>query len=135
MSTDATPGTPSSPLSAPVTQDEKLWGMLAHLAGFVGYATAFGQYLFPLIIYFVYKDKSKFVAFHALQSLFLQLACLVLGIVLCGAGLAATIPAALIYSIIAAIKTYDGEWFDYYLVGDFARDQLGIPRAPKAGVQ
>src|SRR5688572_7263396 len=69
-----------SPSSAELTQDEKLWAMLAHLAGLLGYAVAFGQYIGPLVIYLLYKDKSRFVAFHALQSLYFQLGVLVAGL-------------------------------------------------------
>ncbi len=61
----------------PVSDEERTWAMLAHLLTLVGYVVWIGAYLVPLVIYLVYKDKSPFVAFHALQSLFFQLALLV----------------------------------------------------------
>lgn len=120
----------------PLTADDKLWAMLGHLSGLLGYAVAFGQYAGPAVIYMVYKDKSKFVAFHALQSLMFQVAILVVGLVLfvlgfvtCGATwfLAAPLAVgAVIYNILGAIKANNGEMFEYWYVGKWARQQVGI---------
>ena len=121
------------------SQEEKLWAMLAHLAGIAGYAGGVLQYVAPLVIYFVHKDKSKFVAFHALQSLFFQLAVLVVigvAVAICFItciGIPAVIPVsgaigigALFYCIVAAIKSYSGENFEYWLVGGWARRVVGM---------
>ncbi len=122
----------------PVSNDERLWAMLAHLLTLVGYAVWVGAYIIPLVIYLVYKDKSPFVAFHALQSLFFQLALLVISAVLVLFSmtiilLVLTIPAgillavgALVYILIAAIRAYNGELFEYWLVGRWARQVVGI---------
>jgi len=71
------PGGPTgSPMSA---QDERTWSILAHLsvlAGLVG-LMPFGA----LIIWLVYKDRSRKVAFHALQALWYQIAWLVILVV------------------------------------------------------
>lgn len=121
-----------------VTDEERLWAMLAHLLALLGYVVWLGAYVAPLVIYLVYKDKSPFVAFHALQSLFFQLAILVVGMIC--ALLALTIVlacfvipiaavvtvGALVYIIIAAIKAYNGELFEYWLVGKWARQIVGI---------
>lgn len=121
-----------------VTDEERLWAMLAHLLALLGYVVWFGAYVAPLVIYLVYKDKSPFVAFHALQSLFFQLALLVVGVIC--ALLALTIVlacivipvaavvavGALVYIIVAAIKAYNGELFEYWLVGKWARQIVGI---------
>ncbi len=56
----------------PVTQDERTMGTLAHALQIVGWWIA------PLIIFLV-KRESKFVSFHALQALFLQIIYLVFG--------------------------------------------------------
>ncbi|MGQ9462395.1 MAG: DUF4870 domain-containing protein, partial [Candidatus Fervidibacter sp.] len=63
----------------PVSDDERLWAMLAHLLTLVGYIVWLGAYVIPLVIYLAFKNKSPFVAFHALQSLFFQLMLLVVG--------------------------------------------------------
>ncbi len=121
-----------------VTDEERLWAMLAHLLALLGYVVWFGAYVAPLVIYIVYKDKSQFVAFHALQSLFFQLGLLVV-LTICGL-LALTIVltciaipvailvivGALVYIIFAAIKAYNGELFEYWLFGKWARQMVGI---------
>ena len=61
-------------------QDEQTWSVLAHLsvlAGLVG-LMPFGA----LIIWLVYKDRSPRVGFHALQSLWYQIAWLVIFVIL-----------------------------------------------------
>jgi uncharacterized Tic20 family protein len=122
-----------------LSPDDRLWAMLAHLAGLLGYAIGLGQYIAPLIIYLMFREKSRFVAFHALQSLYFQLALLasmlVLGLLTfasCGWGIFVTAPAAivislggLIYIIIAAIKAQAGEWYEYWLVGKWALRNVG----------
>src|SRR3712207_8722133 len=57
-------------------QDERSWSMVAHLsvlAGLVGLIP-----LGALVIWLVYKDRSPRVGFHALQSLWYQIAWLVI---------------------------------------------------------
>jgi len=50
------------------TQDERMLAMFAHLSMF------FGSLIVPLIFWAINKDKSKFVSFHSLQSLFFHIA-------------------------------------------------------------
>ncbi|MCA1687141.1 MAG: DUF4870 domain-containing protein [Actinobacteria bacterium] len=60
-------------------QDERTWSMLSHLsvlAGLVGLMP-----LGALIIWLVYKDRSRRVGFHALQALWYQIAWLVILVV------------------------------------------------------
>lgn len=128
MATDPLPPTPLAP-GLP-TDEEKLWGLLSHLSSLLILLSGLGQLIAPLVIYLVYKDKSKFVAFHALEELYFQLAMtvvsIVVGIATCGVGLAITIPVGIIVPIIAAIKAYDGSLFQYWVVGEWARRQVGI---------
>lgn len=129
-----------------VTDEERLWAMLLHLLALLGWIVWLGAFIAPLVVYLVYRDKSKFVAFHALQSLFFQLAlfgcmvvCILLAVLLtvtivfaCWAvaltffvvgGIAV---GGLAYVTIAAIKAYDGEVFEYWLVGQWAHQIVGI---------
>jgi uncharacterized Tic20 family protein len=120
--------------------DEKLWGMLAHLLTLLGYIVTLGQYIAPLVIYLVYKDRSQFVAFHALQALFFQLLALAVGIALVlfsivtlGLGVLLTAPlaialaiAVLVYMIIAAIQANNGVWYELPIVGRWARNTLQL---------
>ena len=62
-------------------QDERTWSMLAHLSVLVNILSAGISALGPivaLVIWLVYKDRSQRVAFHALQSLWNQVAWLVI---------------------------------------------------------
>jgi uncharacterized Tic20 family protein len=120
--------------------DEKLWGMLAHLLTLLGYVVVVGEYIAPLVIYLVYKDRSRFLAFHALRALFFQLLALAVTIALmlfsvvtlgCGILLAAPLAialaiAVLVYTIIAAIQANNGVWYELPIVGRWARNTLRI---------
>ena len=123
-----------------LSKEERVWAMLAHLLSLLGYFGGIAQYVAPLIIYLIYRNQSKFVAFHALQSLYFQLALLVivaayilLGIVSCGTLFfllpvtgSVFVVAAALFTIFAAIKTNEGEWFEYPFVGRLARRHVGI---------
>jgi uncharacterized membrane protein len=62
---DATPIDPTA-----TTQDERTMAVLAHVLQLVG------GWIGPLVIFLI-KRQSRFVSFHALQVLFLHLACVV----------------------------------------------------------
>jgi uncharacterized Tic20 family protein len=126
-----------------LSADEKLWGMMAHLLTLLGYIVTLGtlgQYIAPLVIYLVYKDRSQFVAFHALQALFFQLLALAVGIALVlfsivtlGCGILLAVPlgialaiAVLVYAIIAAIQANNGIWYELPIVGRWARNTLQL---------
>jgi len=59
-------------------QEEKSWSVLAHLSVFLNLFTGFLGPIAALVIWLVYKDRSQKVAFHALQSMWYQVAWLVL---------------------------------------------------------
>jgi len=64
-----------------VSDDEKLWASVAHgsvwvtlLAGLLSGGAIIPLSVFiPLVIYFLFRQKSDYVAFHALQAFVLQL--------------------------------------------------------------
>lgn len=111
-----------------ITSEEKTWGMLSHLSFFIG------GFIVPLILYFVYKDKSRFIAFHALQALFFHLAIYValfisgvLTIVLIGLLLLpAVYIVGLVYAILGAIKANSGEWYELPLVSGWAKSTMNM---------
>ncbi len=138
---------PTYQASAPVSPaDERNWGMLAHLSVLLNLATGFLGPVAALIIYLVYKDRSRFIAYHALQALVFQLIAWVGGGLLTGAAwilssilatfligflcmpfacLFSLLPlAAIVYSIIGAVQTSQGQDFRYWLVGDWVRGTL-----------
>jgi uncharacterized protein len=58
--------------------EEKTWSILAHLSIFLNLFTGFLGPVVALVIWLVYRDRSPKVAFHALQSMWYQVAWLVL---------------------------------------------------------
>lgn len=66
---------PSNFALSGLTDDERLWAGIAHLSFLLTILTAFftdgwslAMVFVPLAIYFSFRDKSDFVAFHALQA-------------------------------------------------------------------
>jgi hypothetical protein len=102
--------------------------------------------IIPLIIYFVFKDRSRYVAYHSLQSFLMQLIVWVGGGTLTGLAWAVTVPLvflavgllcipfallitalpflALIYGVWGAVETSQGKDFKYWLIGDWVRGLL-----------
>lgn len=117
------------------TQEERLWAMLAHLSGLLGCVTMIGQYVAPLVIFLIFRERSRFVAYHAIQQLLFQLLILIasailtiVAVVTCGIGLIIVVPlavllclAGLAYIVWAALEAYNGKWFRIPWVGDMAR--------------
>ena len=60
------------------TQDERTWSVLAHLSMFLNLFTGFLGPVVALVIWLVYRDRSQKVALHALQSMWYQVAWLVI---------------------------------------------------------
>jgi uncharacterized protein len=60
------------------TQEERTWSVLAHLSIFLNLVTGFLGPVAALVIWLVYRDKSSRVAFQALQSMWYQVAWLVI---------------------------------------------------------
>lgn len=64
-----------------VTDDERVWAAVAHASVWVTFITGFLTAGFsvplsifvPLVIYFLYRNKSDYVMFHALQAFVIQL--------------------------------------------------------------
>ncbi|MCK6506834.1 DUF4870 domain-containing protein [Myxococcota bacterium] len=94
-----------------VTSEEKTFALAAHLLTFV--APIFG----PLIIYFIKKDSSRYVAYHAVQATLFQVITWALGSATCGVGF-----LLVVLSILAAMKANKGEWENPYpLIGGVGR--------------
>lgn len=145
---------PIPPNPAPITpNEERTWAMLAHLSVLLNLVTGFIGGIAAIIIYFVYKDRSRLVAYHAMQSFIFQtitwlgagmLAGLFIGFgsafamliipLLClipGFLFMLLIPVSLIYGIIGGVKVNNGEDFRYWQVGDWVRDILEPKPIPR----
>jgi uncharacterized Tic20 family protein len=66
-----------SETAAMSAQDERMWSALAHLSIFLNLVTGFLGPVAALIVWLVYRDRSSKVAFQALQSMWYQVAWLV----------------------------------------------------------
>ena len=141
---------PPSPGPASVTplspSDERTWAMLAHLSVLANLATGFLGPVIALVIYMVYKDRSRYVAYQSMQAFVFQLVAWVGGGVLVGAAWAISgiltavfigllcmplacllsfLPlGALVYGIIGGVQCSQGQDFRYWLVGDWVRGTL-----------
>lgn len=109
--------------------------MLAHVIPLaVMFITGGNGWLAALIIYLVKKDESKFVAYHALQNLYLHIAtviCLIISLILCIVLIGfVLIPAvaitSIVFQVIAAVKANEGEVYELPIVGQMARRTVGI---------
>ncbi len=125
---------------APLTPaEEKQWAMLAHFSVLLNLFTGFLGVVAPLVIYLIYKDRSRYVAYHSLQCFIFQAICwfggsalAIISSVLSGAipfiGLLclplacifAILPlVALVYGTVGGIQVNQGKDFKYWLVGDW----------------
>lgn len=148
----AAPSQTATPASAvPLSPgDERTWASIAHLSVLLNLITGFLGPIGALIVYFMYKDRSRYVAYHAMQSVVFQLLWWVAPGALIGFMWGATgllsilvvgllcIPFALIltpliglmgllapfYGAYGAWETSQGKDFKYWLVGDWVRGTL-----------
>jgi uncharacterized Tic20 family protein len=122
-------------------KDERTWSILAHLSILLDLVTGIGDPIAALIIWLVYKDRSQRVAFHALQSLWYQVAWIVilsagwlityiLMLVLIGFLL---IPVMAIVSVVpfvhqcyAAYKVSQGVEYRYPIIADMVDEERRV---------
>ena len=141
----------STPVPAPLsTSEERTWAMLAHLSVAVNLFTGFLGPIAALVIYLLFRDRSRYVAYHSLQAFMNQLIWWIGGPVIIGTtwsvvgGLIVSIigspigiilmPLACLFSVMplvvliqgfwGAVKTSQGEDFRYLWVGDWLRGTL-----------
>jgi uncharacterized Tic20 family protein len=101
---------------------ERLWGMLAHLLSFVAAYIALG-FLAPLIVLLVFGQRSAYVRAHAVESLNFNLSWLLYAIVggillIIGIGVLILIVLGIAYVvlvIIASVQANNGQFFRYPL--------------------
>lgn len=128
----------AAPTPAPMLESEaRTWAMLAHIIAAVASLMSAGTIAFvaPLVVWLIYKDRSALVAHHGKQNLNLQITTLVylagatvIGIITFGLGFIVTLPLwglyalyALIISIVAGVKAYNGEYYQIPLSINFIK--------------
>lgn len=104
-------------------QDERLFAMLCHLTSLLGYLFPFANIVIPLVIWLVKKDESPMIDYHGKESVNFQISVtiyevaallsmfLLVGFVL----LPVVIVFALVVVILASVKAYNGEPYQYPL--------------------
>ncbi len=129
-----------------LTNEEMTAAALAHASTLLGFATGgLAGVAAAFLIWLVYREKSKYVAFQAMQALVFQMAwmgatiavaaamalsiltiCLIpLGLVLLLAVVGLPF-AGLFYGLYAAYETYYGADFLYWKVGEFVQRQMAV---------
>jgi uncharacterized Tic20 family protein len=115
------PNSLASPGAAP-TENERTWGMLAHLSALAGLVLPLvGIVVGPLVVWLSRRDESQFVAGHAKEALNFNisvllgaLACMLLMLVFIGFLLGTALFIAwLVMTLIAAIKASEGHPYRY----------------------
>ncbi len=145
MTVNATPGSVVSQPEPLSPTDERTWAMLAHLSVLLNLVTGFLGVFVALGIYLIYRNRSRYVGFHAFQAFLFQLiawggvgvilglmwgavgllSAILVGILLIPLALILTLVlvplpvAALVYGIYGAIQCADGKDFRYLWVGDW----------------
>ncbi len=120
--------------------------MLAHLSVLLNLVTGFLGVGAALLIYLIYKERSKYVAYQAMQAFLFQLvfwaggglligamwaivgalSAILIGILLIPFAVVLTLiflvmpVVALVYGVIGSIHSSNGEDFRYWLIGDWA---------------
>lgn len=138
---------PPPPVEEISASKERNWAMLAHLSILINLFTGFLGPILAFIIYLVYRDRSRYIAYQSLQATIFQLIVwvgvgLVIGAMwlltlflsifligllcipfaLLGTIILMFVPlASLVYGVYAAVKCSRGEDFQYWLVGDWVR--------------
>jgi hypothetical protein len=114
--------------------------MLSHLSVLLNLVSGFFGVVVPLVIYLIYKERSRYVAYQSLQAFLFQIVCWVGGWALVAIlGIMSAVPligllclplmllsllipvVPLIYGLVAAIRSNNGEDFKYPFVGDWVR--------------
>ncbi len=106
-----------------LTQEEKTFGMLAHLTALSGFIIPFGSILGPLIIWLIKKDQSAWVDKQGKEALNFAISIAIYAIVssilifiVIGIILAIAVGIFwLVMVIIATVKVNNGEDFQYPL--------------------
>jgi hypothetical protein len=103
------------------TKDERTWAMLCHLSVFLGFLFPFGNLLAPLVIWLIKKDEYSFVDdqgkevvnFQISLTIYFIISILLVFIVVGIPLLIGLVAFAVIITIVAAIKSNEGEKYRY----------------------
>lgn len=113
---------PTIPEATPISKDERMWGMFAHLSAFAGLLVPFiGHVLGPLVIWLVKRETMPFVNDQGKEALNFQITATI-GLVVAGLLVFLFIGfillplvglADVIFTILAAVKANEGVAYRY----------------------
>jgi uncharacterized Tic20 family protein len=121
----------TTPELQPPSGEQRTWAVLAHMLALAGNLIGLG-WIGPLVVWVKCRSLGPFVSFHALQAMFFQLgwSALMFGLwrvdYFLGNPLfnlliaASIVPVA--WNIIAAIRSHNGEWYQYPCAGRWAQE-------------
>ncbi|WP_461100423.1 DUF4870 domain-containing protein [Spirosoma koreense] len=121
---------PFTPAPVPMSDsDARMWAMLTHLSALPGSFFIIGSVVAPLVIWQIQKDKSAFVDYHGKEAVNFQITmalafavCFLLVFILVGAFLIGLVGVVwLVFTIIAAVKANNGEYYRYPLTIRFIK--------------
>jgi uncharacterized Tic20 family protein len=114
------------------TKDENVFAAIAHASIIILPIIA------PFLIWIVFKDKSRYIRFQALQALIYQFAVtvilmvvgiltfilsfLIIGLFLIPVSIMLTL-SALLYGLYAGYETFNKKEFKYVLIGDYVAEK------------
>lgn len=113
---------PMSPVPSQLSDaDARMWAMITHLSALPGSLFLIGSVLAPLVIWQIQKDKSTFVDYHGKEAVNFQITMAIafalsflLMFVIIGVFLISIVGIIwLLFTIIAAIKANNGEYYRY----------------------
>lgn len=116
-----------------VVQEKSSTGLDTNIAGLLTYVAGF----ITGIVFLVIEKDSKFVRFHAMQSVMTFVGLFIVNIAFTIASFVPffgwiiglfslfLLPIGLILWIVLMLKAYQGEWFKLPVVGDMAMKQVG----------
>ena len=139
---------PPAAAPAPLSDaDARTWAMIAHLSVLLNLVTGFLGVVAALVIYIIFKDRSRYVGYQALQSFVFQLvfwagaglaigmiwavtgalSAVLIGVLCVPFSLLLTVVlglmpiVALIYGVYGGLEANQGKEFRYWLIGDWVK--------------
>lgn len=101
-----------------MSQDDRTWGMLAHLSSLLAYVVGGLSFVGPLIVWLVKKDQSAFVADQAKEALNFQISVLIVSLI-CAVTfiglilIPVIVVANIVFSIMAGMEANKGVNYRY----------------------
>ncbi len=112
-------GTPTN--GGSLSDQEKTWGLIAHLCPLIGFAIPFGNLIAPLLVWQTKKDELPFAAGEAKEVLNMQICVTIVGLIVSVLTFAFLGPiisviigvTVVVFMVIAALKVKEGISYRY----------------------